>query len=102
MHTYSLSGDLAPGEIRAADMVRGHVVSCRPDDELQTALTLMKKHRLRRLPVTTDEGVLHGVVSLSDIALAAGSRDTATAADVLATIKAICTHPLPATGHAAA
>ncbi len=95
--------DLAPAEIRAADMVRGHVISCRPEDDVQVALKLMKEHRVRRVLVTTEEGVLHGIVSLNDIALAAGSRETATAGDVLATIKAISTHPLPATaGHAAA
>jgi CBS domain-containing protein len=86
---------LAPAEIRAADMVRGHVISCRPEDDVQTALKLMKQHRVRRLPVTTEEGLLHGIVSLNDIALAAGSKETATAADVLATMKAISAHPLP-------
>ncbi len=94
--------DLAPAEIRAADMVRGRVVSCRPADDLQTALKLMKQHRVRRLPVTTEAGVLHGVVSLSDIAMIAGSRGTVTAADVLSAMKAIGAYPLPAAGHAAA
>lgn len=94
--------DLAPAEIRASDMVRGHVISCRPEDDVQTAMKLMKQHRVRRLPVTTEEGVLHGIVSLDDIALSAGSRDTATAGEVLATMKAIGTHPLPAVRHPAA
>jgi CBS domain-containing protein len=87
--------DLAPAEIRASDMVRGHVISCRPEDDVQTALKLMKQHRVRRLPVTTEEGVLHGIVSLNDITLAAGDKGAATASDVLATMKAVCTHPLP-------
>jgi CBS domain-containing protein len=91
--------DLAPAQIRAVDMVRGSVVACRPDDDLQTALALMKQHRLRRLPVTTEEGVLHGIVSINDIALVAGRKDTVTAADLLATMKAICAHPLPATAN---
>jgi CBS domain-containing protein len=95
--------DLAPAQLRAADMVRGSVVACRPDDDLQTALALMKQHRLRRLPVTTEEGVLHGIVSLNDIALIAGRKDTVSASDLLATMKAISTHPLPAIAdHAAA
>jgi CBS domain-containing protein len=94
--------DLAPAQIRAVDMVRGSVVACRPDDDLQTALALMKQHRLRRLPVTTEEGVLHGIVSLNDIALIAGRKETVTASDVLAVMKAIGAHPLPAASHAAA
>ena len=53
--------------------------------------------------VTTVDGVLHGILSLNDVALAAGSRETATAGDVLETMKAICSHPLPDTvGDAAA
>ena len=93
--------DLAPAQIRAVDMVRGSVVACRPDDDLQTALALMKQHRLRRLPVTTEEGILHGIVSLNDIALIAGRKETVSATEVLATMKAICAHPLPAASHAA-
>jgi len=91
----------APGEIGAEDMQRKPVVCCRPDDDVRTALRLMTVHRVRRLPVTTDEGILHGVVSLDDIALAAGTRTTVSAADVLSAMKAIYSPPLPATRHAA-
>jgi CBS domain-containing protein len=86
---------LAPGEIRVSDMHRQPVVACRPDDELQTALQLMQQHRIRRLPVTTEEGILHGMISFDDIALAAGTRTTVSAADVLRALKGIIAPPLP-------
>jgi CBS domain-containing protein len=86
---------LAPGDIDVVDMQRRPVVVCRPDDDLETALALMKKHRVRRLPVTTEEGVLHGIISLDDIALCAGRRDAVSAGDVLATMKAILAPRLP-------
>lgn len=86
---------LAPSEIRAADMQRKPVVACRPEDDLQSALALMKQHHVRRLPVTTEDGVLHGIISLDDITLCAGSRDAVSAADVLATMKAILAPRLP-------
>lgn len=92
---------LAPGDMQASDMRRRPVVSCRPEDDVRTALALMKKHRVRRLPVTTEAGILHGVVSLDDIALSAEARDTVDAAEVLATMKAIYAPPLPAMRHAA-
>ena len=92
---------LAPGDIRAGDMQRRPVVSCRPDDDLQTALALMKKHRVRRLPVTTEEGIVHGIISLDDIALSAGARGTVNASEVLSTMKAIYAPPLPVARHAA-
>jgi CBS domain-containing protein len=86
---------LAPGNMRADEMQRKPVVTCRPEDDLKQALALMTEHRVRRLPVTTDVGILHGIISLDDIALAAGRRDTVTAADVLSTMKAIYAPPLP-------
>ena len=92
---------LAPGDIRAEEMQRKPVVSCRPDDNVKDALRLMAEHRVRRLPVTSDEGLLHGIISLDDVAIAAGTRNTVSAAEVLSAMKAICTQPLPAVHHAA-
>ena len=86
---------LAPGEIRVEEMLGRPVVACRLDDDLKTVLNAMKAHRVRRLPVTSDEGILHGIISLDDIALAAGSRDTITAAEVVSAMKAIYAPPLP-------
>jgi len=92
---------LASGDIRAEEMQRQSVVSCRPDDNVKDALRLMAEHRVRRLPVTSDEGILHGLISLDDVAIAAGTRNTVSAAEVLSTMKAIYTQPLPAVHHAA-
>jgi CBS domain-containing protein len=92
---------LAPGEIHADEMQRKPVVSCRPDDNVKDALRLMAKHRVRRLPVTSDEGILHGIISLDDIAIAAGARNSVSAAEVLSTMKAIYAQPLPVRHHAA-
>jgi CBS domain-containing protein len=91
----------APGEIRVDEMERRPVIACRPDDDVKTVLTLMKEHRVRRLPVTSDEGILHGIISLDDIALAAGSRGTISAVDVVAAMKAIYAPPLPVVRRAA-
>src|SRR5512132_2332652 len=91
----SATRGLAPGEIRVSDMRRKQVVSCRPDDDVQEALELMQRHHIRRLPVATEEGVLHGIISLDDITLAAGTRGTVSAADILRTLKAIVAPHLP-------
>jgi len=84
----------APGDIRIDEMERKPVVSCRPEDTVKAALKLMKEHRVRRLPVTSDEGILHGIVSLDDIALAAGAPGSVSAAEVLSTMKALYAPPL--------
>lgn len=66
------------------------VWSCREDDELSRAHEVMRKHQLRRLPVTDAEGKVTGLVSLSDIARAALHRPDAErtrwALDVLGTL----------------
>ena len=84
----------APGDIRIDEMERKPVVCCRPEDTVKAAIKLMKEHRVRRLPVTSEEGILHGIVSLDDIALAAGTRNSVSAAEVLSTMKALYAPPL--------
>ena len=84
---------LAPGEIRAREMQHKPVISCRPEDDVQHALHLMKSYRVRRLPVTTQEGVLHGIVSLDDIAQCAGPEGPVSAADVLGTLRSVSAPP---------
>ena len=44
------------------------VVGCRPGDDLAYALVLMSQERVSRIPCVDEEGVLEGVISLSDIA----------------------------------
>lgn len=65
-----------------------HVV--RDDDPLENALALMRNHRVRRLPVVDDEGLLTGLLSLSDLARRAAGKDSGMrGTEVLATLGAI-------------
>jgi CBS domain-containing protein len=47
------------------------IVTCRPDAQVYEAERLMRRHQVHRLPVTTAEGRLAGVVSLNDLAIRA-------------------------------
>jgi CBS domain-containing protein len=47
------------------------VVTVRPDDDFQRALSLMQEKRLRRLPVVDGVGRLVGIVAERDLMLAA-------------------------------
>jgi CBS domain-containing protein len=49
------------------DVMTRKVVSCRPDDDLVTAERFMAQHQVSRLVITDEDGVLAGVISLSDI-----------------------------------
>jgi CBS domain-containing protein len=44
------------------------VVGCRPSDDLALAIDLMSQERVSRILCINEEGVLEGVISLSDIA----------------------------------
>ena len=89
--------NLEPSAILARQLPYRTAVCCRPEDDVKTALHLMKEHRVRRLPVTSEAGALHGIVSIDDILLEAGSRQAGfSGKDVLATLQAVCARPLPA------
>jgi len=75
--------------------VRPVVHTCRMGDGVREALRTMRVQKVRRLPVVDGAGVLQGIVSLSDVALAAkperlaGPADV-TDEDVVLALKAIC------------
>ncbi len=71
--------------------------TCRPSDDVRAALDIMKRERVRRLPVIDEDGVLQGMIALNDIVLHAGEtkgRETPelSCEDVLRTLKAISAH----------
>ncbi len=61
---------VAPGEYPAHTWVSAcmtaHPACCRPEDEIEVALKLMRDHRVRRLPVVGDQMELTGMISISD------------------------------------
>lgn len=57
------SADTPVGELCSPDLVY-----CAPEDEVDRAVTLMREHAVRRLPVV-DHDRLVGVVSLGDLAV---------------------------------
>ena len=80
---------LSPADIAAGDMVHGHTVVIRETESVSAALALMRRHRIRRLPVVTEQGILHGMLSLDDVAYSVGESGGATADDIVATLKAL-------------
>jgi len=54
-------------EIRAGEIAGRPPVCCRPDDRIKDVLKLMKKKRVRRLPVRDGDKRLVGVLTIKDI-----------------------------------
>ena len=83
--------------ILVRDVMAGHVHTCKPDDLLVRAATLMADAKVRRLPVVDASHRLVGVVSLADIARSAallGEREGAQL--VLQLLRAVSQRPHPA------
>jgi CBS domain-containing protein len=62
----AVAGDLLPTATVQSALTR-HVVACRPDDDLQSARSLMSKHHVSRVMCLGETGRIEGVISLSDL-----------------------------------
>ena len=96
------SRGLAPGDIFVHQVMSENLVVCQPRDLIARAESIMRTNQIRRLPVVDSEQRLVGILSLADIAKAAGATsklgaDRDLSGDVLATTLAgICMSPAPA------
>jgi CBS domain-containing protein len=63
----ALAEGVDPQKKRLGEMCTEQVVSVAPNDDVEMAVKLMRKHAIRRLPVL-DNGKLVGIVSLGDLA----------------------------------
>ena len=58
-------------EIRVAEAMNRHVVTCHSDVTETEVAQLMAKHRIRRIPIVDDDQRPIGIVSINDLAAAA-------------------------------
>ena len=86
----------APWELSASTITGSRqLFTCSADDNLDTALTIMKEQRVRRLPVTDSQGCLTGMLSIDDIVACTekAKSDTTVPYDVtMSTLKAVSIH----------
>lgn len=82
-------------EITVWETSSGKAYTCRETDDVHTALDVMKREKVRRLPVVDEDGVLQGIVAMNDFILAAGEGKNASdlsCEDVMRALKAISAH----------
>lgn len=75
-------------EIIIGEIISGKVITCLTKDDVEQVLKLMKKHKIKRLPVTGKNNKLKGIISITDILLAAAD-DKSLQKKVLKTLEAI-------------
>jgi CBS domain-containing protein len=64
-----------PRSIRVTEIASREVVTVEPEQDLDEALALMARHKVRRLPVV-ENGALVGVLAQADVALEAKEKDS--------------------------
>ncbi|HEX2064235.1 MAG TPA: CBS domain-containing protein [Acidimicrobiales bacterium] len=65
-----VAAGLDPEKTRVGDVCSEDVATLSPDDDVDTAIRLMREHAVRRLPVTVDSQPI-GIVSLGDLSIEA-------------------------------
>ena len=59
--------DCPPSEIKLNEFCRKDIIVCQPNEKIGDALKKMRKHQIKRLPVTSQNGELVGIISITDI-----------------------------------
>lgn len=81
-----------PSDVTASEVATTDVETCSPNADVHAAMTLMRKAKVRRLPVVED-GHLQGILALNDIVDAVDRKHGAIDyEEVMGTMKAICEH----------
>jgi CBS-domain-containing membrane protein len=86
------------GELTLGEVTSGRVYSCKPDDDIHTAMAAMSEHGVRRLPVLDEVGKIVGIVSMDDVVRETqmGDRAQLSCRDVVHALQEICTpHSAP-------
>ena len=92
--------DRRPSEMRVEEAMSKGIHFLGKDDPIGRALQLMRRWRVRRLPVLGEDGSLEGILTLNDIAMRAMPGGTENGApswdDLVRTLQAICERQRPA------
>lgn len=81
-----LGGGNDPIHLTARDVMSGPIVYCTANEELEDAVRIMERNRIRRLPVIDENRRMVGMLSLGDIAARASAMLSAE------TLRAVSAH----------
>jgi len=56
-----------PRKVKVRECMTGSPVCCKPEDDMQHALALMKEHHVRRIPVVDAEHRICGMISFANL-----------------------------------
>jgi CBS domain-containing protein len=62
-----VAGEVDPRTLTAGEVMSGELATLLPTDPAESALRLMRRRGIRRVPVVSEAGTLTGIVSLDDL-----------------------------------
>jgi CBS domain-containing protein len=84
--------NLRASDVVVRDVATHNVQTCEPDADVHAAMSVMRRAKVRRLPVL-DDGKLQGILALNDIVEAVDRKQRdIDYEEVMNTMKAICEH----------
>lgn len=86
--------DRLASQLSARDVMSANVHTIHETDTTSAALKTMRLNRVRRLPITAEDGRLKGILSMNDLILAskADKSGSPTYEEVVTAMKGICGH----------
>lgn len=87
--------DRRASEVTVGEITKGELFYCEREDDVRTALEIMGRKRVRRLPVLGKDGLLEGILSMDDVVLHAAKGAELSCEEVVETYAGIAGHPLP-------
>jgi CBS domain-containing protein len=90
--------DRKASELTAGEITKGELFYCGTEDDIRSALEIMRRKRVRRLPVLGKDGLLEGILSLDDVVIRAIKREKVaelSCEDVVETYAGIAGYPVP-------
>ena len=57
-----------PQTTKVEEVMTRKLITCRPDDDVESAMKAMAQYQLRRIPVVNDDNRLVGIISQADVA----------------------------------
>ncbi len=65
----ALATGLDTKQVQVTTIMSHPPITCHPKDDIEVALSLMQRHRVRRLMVMDDQDILVGILSVGDLCL---------------------------------
>ena len=62
-----VAGEVDPRTLTAGEVMSGELATVRASDSAESALRLMRRRGIRRVPVVSEAGTLTGIVTLDDL-----------------------------------